>query len=333
MRVLGVNGGNGVMLHALKNDLIANIEVRSVFHTPQDIQWKSNFSVSQLKESKKFKRVDIIVGHPDCGHSSVLSYSRAKKLTNPKENKSFNLYIRQVKIHQPKLFFMENLTKMLDNFPNGIQEIFPGYRIKRFKGSVSRWGNSQFSRKRVVIVGIREDLDEEVDRLIKFPSFPENHYQTCVELSEGLGKENIDLCHVREEMDSRICLYHNGERNITCKRARRLWLTDFADKRRWPVEGMKFKNQPGVYRNLAKDYPKTVRKQNRQFNHWGLMLTPREIARIQGIPDDFVLWYNPNRKNYAINKARTTCAKTPPYEIGTWIKQTIDKIEAYVCNI
>lgn len=330
MRILGICGGNGVMLHACKEDLIANIEIRSVFYTPKDIQWSSNFSCSQLKTKKKFKRVDVIIGHPDCGHSSVLSYSRAKKLTNPKENKSFNLYIESIKVHQPKLFFMENLTKMLDNFKNGIEEVFPGYRIKYYKASVSRWGNSQFSRKRLVVVGIRKNLSPEIDRLIKLPRFPNEFYSTCGELLQDLGESNENLCHIRESLEERICLYYGGERNITSKKAKKLWLTEFKDKRRWPVVGMKFKNQPGVYRNLINDYPKTVRKQNRQFNHLGLMLTPREIARIQGIPDNFKLWYDPDRKNYSINKARTTCAKTPPYEIGLWIKQMIDKVETYV---
>jgi asparagine synthase (glutamine-hydrolysing) len=47
------------------------------------------------------------------------------------------------------------------------------------------------------------------------------------------------------------------------------------------------KNLPGVYRNLANEYPLTARKQNRQFNSLGYIMSPRELARIQGLPDDF----------------------------------------------
>jgi len=321
LRVLGVCGGNGVILHPFKDNLIANIEPRAIFHTPGQIQWQLNFpGVPMRKELQPYSDIDIIIGAPDCGHSSVLSYSRAKKLSDPKDNKSFNLFLASIIKYRPLIFMMENLPKMLDMVD--LEKILPEYRLQIKVESVSLWGNSQKSRVRLVIVGIRKDTGLK----IKWPKKPDI-FSEVRELLEGLGPEEIpSLCHVRESDESFVPLYTKTARRITVKKAREIWQTDFVDSRRWKVPHTKMVNQPGVYRLFWSDLPLTVRKQSRQFDPEGYMLTPRDIARIQGIPDEFELWYEPKRHLYCINKARATCAKTPPYEIGEWFKRQISKL-------
>ena len=105
---------------------------------------------------------------------------------------------------------------------------------------------------------------------------------------------------------------------------------EYKDKKKWPVNQGNLRNQPGVYRNFAEDLPLTVRKQNRQFNHRGDMLTPREMARIQGLPDHFKIWYDEDQHYYCINKGRTTIAKTPPYEISKWFYNIIKRIDDWL---
>lgn len=322
LRVLGVCGGNGVILHPFLDHLIANIEPRAIFHTPGQIQWQLNFpDIPMRKELQPYKDIDIIIGAPDCGHSSILSYSRAKKLSDPKENKSFQLFVESIKKYQPKAFLMENLPKLLDNVD--LSEIFPEYNIQRRVDSVSAWGNSQKSRVRLIVVGIRSDLNDRV----KWPKGPEV-FARVDDLLKGLGpKEKPELCHVRESDDSYVPLYTLEARRIQVKEARKIWQTSFKNSRRWKVPHTRMVNQPGVYRLLEGDLPLTVRKQSRQFDPQGFMLTPRDIARIQGVPDSFKLWYEPDRHLYCINKARATCAKTPPYEIGVWFKRQLNKIK------
>jgi len=327
-KILGVNGGNGVMLFPFRKQITGNIEIRSVFHTPEDIQWKLNFQVAQDKNPVKFSKalVDVIIGHPDCGHSSVLAYSRAKKLSDPKENKSFNVYVRMVRYYQPKVFLMENLPKMLSNFTDEeFQSLFPNHRLIKMVDSVAYWGNSQQSRIRLVMIGIRQDMDDSIDKEFQKP-IPSSELKSADELTKGLATPDPNLCNVREPEDHLISLYYKDRRSIEASLAQRLWLRDFKDGKRWPVEGSKFVNQPGIYINRKGDLPLTVRKQNRQFNHLGLMLTPREMARIQGVPDSFKLWYDPKRSTYSINKARVTIAKTPPMEISYWFKSILDKV-------
>jgi site-specific DNA-cytosine methylase len=329
-KVLGVCGGNGVILYPFRKELLGNIETRSAFHTPDDVQWSLNFRVAQDKEFVEYSRnaVKVIVGAPDCGHSSALAFSRAKKLSDPRKNDSFNLYLDNVRYYRPLLFLMENLPKMLNNFTDEqLKVMFPGYRLKKIIQSVSFWGNSQKSRVRLVLVGIREDLPISTDRLVTKTESRESEARSADELTRGLSYPQPEFGHVRESLASFVSLYYKDKRRITAGEARDLWLGEFKDGRHWPVYQGNLTNQPGIYINREGDFPLTVRKQNRQFNHLGLMLTPREMARIQGVPDKFKIWIDEeDRFTYSLNKARVTIAKSPPYEIGAWFKGIMDKI-------
>lgn len=325
-KVLGINGGGGVILYPFRKELVGNIEMRSLFHTHDDVQWKLNFNVPQDHSFGVHyapRMVDVIVGAPDCGHSSVLAYSRAKKFSDPKENDSLKMYVQAIDEYRPKLFLMENLPKLLETWGPDIKNVFPDYRLIIHRASVSAWGNSQVSRVRLVVIGVNKILPFSVDRYFELPKFSYN-LKTSGELISDLKNENPEICNVRENLDTEICLYYKGLRKISARLAQELWLGEFSDDKKWPVNEGNLKNQPGIYRNFEDSYPLTVRKQNRQFNHWGLMMSPREIARIQGVPDSFKLWYDGSQ--YSLNKARITVAKTPPHEIGQWFKEKLDSL-------
>jgi site-specific DNA-cytosine methylase len=326
--ILGVAGGNGVILHPFKRlHLIANIEPRAIFNTPNHAQWKLNFNEPlELNLDSTWANVNVIVGAPDCGHSSVLAYSRGKKLSDPRDNPSLQMYIASIRRYKPKLFLMENLPKMLENFGNLQRFLEKKYHLINLVEPVSAWGNSQVTRKRLVMVGIRKDLNVDlITRTINSSmlSFDNTKLQTSGQLIKGLEHENPELCNVRENDTYEIPLYYEGRRKMTTLEAKEIWGTVFKGKTRWEVNMGNMKCQPGVYRNLENDFPKTVRKQNRQFNHLGDMLTPREMARIQGVPDSFKLWYDESKSLYCINKARATVTKSPPYEIGQWFSKII----------
>ena len=149
-KVLGVCGGNGVILRPFRKNLLGNVEPRSLFHTKNQEQWKLNFGdipyMKTVHESSIFKEggVDIIVGAPDCGHSSVLAYSRAKGFSDPRKNHSLNVYAESVNFHKPELWLMENLPALLKQIKiKEIELMIPGYKIITLQESVSEWGNSQ----------------------------------------------------------------------------------------------------------------------------------------------------------------------------------------------
>jgi site-specific DNA-cytosine methylase len=331
MRILGVNGGNGVILYALKRYLIGNIECRPIFKTPNDIQWKLNFnSIPLIKDKSKalsFGDCDIIVGAPNCGHSSILAYSRAKKLSNPLNDDSFELFITTLLYYKPKIFMMENLPKSLELVPlETWEKTFPEYSFICHTGSLSKWGNSQITRVRLILIGIKKpsfkgninDIQYHFNSIYKVKSI-----KNSGELRGNLGTEEIpEIGHVREDLDTMITMYSGYK--LSLREAQEVWLK--SNNTRWSVTDRKFTTAPGVYRNLDEKYPMVARKANRQFNQLGLQLTPRELARIQGIPDRFKLYFDPNRKNFCINKGRATVTKTPPYEISKWFYKQLKKI-------
>lgn len=335
MKILGVNGGNGVILYSLRKYLIGNVEIRSVFKVPNDDQWKLNFGdiplITRAEGLTDYFTVDVIVGAPNCGHSSMLAYSRAKKLGDPMKDESLELYMITISLYKPKVFMMENLPKMLDMVPESVwRSSFPEYEFIFHKLSVTEWGNSQVNRIRLVIIGLKKTWFK--DNLSKTQYHFSNVYKVkeikiCEILSIGLDKENWDIGHIREDINDIITMYSGFK--ISLKKVQEFWLTHPTLKR-WPVHEGNFTTAPGVYRNLANNYPAVARKANRQFNDQGLQMSPRELARIQNIPDSFKIWFDENRKGFCINKGRTTVTKTPPYDIGRWFYKQLLKIKEYI---
>jgi len=326
MNVLGVQAGNGVIIHPFKEYLVGNLETRAVFHTKGNEQWLANFdgiplfkTIEQARKGIKMT-IDIIMGNPDCGHSSVLSYSRKKALSNPKDNESLNIYLRSIKRYKPKIFLLENLPKLLDTLNFDFwRKSFKQYHLIYHISSVNAWGNSQSTRIRLVIIGIRSDLCDKLQYQFN-KVYKVNQLKTTKELLAGLDKEDFKLGHVRESLDEIITLYAGFK--ISLRNAQKVWVEN-PELSRWQVTGRKFTTAPGVYRNLPDKYPSTARKANRQFNPSGLQMSPRELARIQGVPDDFIIFMDKGNLQYWINKGRASVAKCPPYEIGKWFFEVI----------
>jgi site-specific DNA-cytosine methylase len=333
IKVLGVCGGGGVILYPFLHKsfkLLANIEPRGIFGTPQQVQWKLNFNDIPLYRglAELYSEVDVIVGAPDCGHSSILSYSRAKKFADAKDNKSLTLFIKAVQeTYTPKMFIMENLEALLKNYgEEDLKEAFSNYNIKLINGPVSNFGNSQIHRKRLLVIGVRKDLPKKLLKAWYLPELNMDALKTCGQLINDLRfvYPSLKLGHVRENDNTFITIY--AGKKLKVGEIKKIWLTKHLYEKRLPVEGRNFTSAPGVYKNLEEDYPATARKQNRQFNHFGEMMSPRELARIQGLPDEFKIAMDDANIQYWINKGRTTVSKTPPHELAVYIKRTLIKI-------
>lgn len=80
MNVLGVCAGQGALLFPFRKHLIGNIEVRGVFHTPGEEQWKANFGDIPFYKGYNLpqfeERVDVIISSPDCG--GIIHYEAFK---------------------------------------------------------------------------------------------------------------------------------------------------------------------------------------------------------------------------------------------------------------
>lgn len=329
-KVLGISAGLGVSLFPFKENLIANVEGRPIFHTPGNEQWKMNFGKIPLY--KKFEKIediaykpDVIISSPDCGSGSILRYSRSKQLGDHKLNVSLRSFFLSIDQYKPKFFYFENLEGLWDSFPKAtFIELCKNYRLIEHIESVSKWGNSQINRKRLVIIGIRRDLPSKIDKYFRLPHH-EDQIKTCGELYGDLRIKNKELGHIREDINEIISIH--ARKRMSLEEIRGVWENRLKGKKRWETEkGFNFSTAPGVYRNLDNDYPATARKANRQFDDLGLTLTPRQLARVQGIPDDFGIYFDDTKPiKYWINKGRTVVTKTPPMEISLWFKKKLEK--------
>lgn len=327
VKILGVTAGLGVALYPFKDNLIGNIEPRPVFHTPLNEQWEANFPGIPLfkKDSWAPELTDVIISSPDCGSGSMLRMSRSKKMGDHKTNNSLITFLDYITQYAPKIFLFENLDGLFKSFPElEFRDILKQYRLIIHSCSVEYFGNSQKTRKRLIIVGIRNDLPKKVDKYFKKPDY-RSKIKTCIKLYGDLKESNMNLGHVREHQSLIISIYARTKMSI--RQIRLYWRQNLKGKKRWFTYGKaKFLTAPGVYRNLANDYPATARKANRQFDHKGRMLTPRQLARIMGVPDIFhIHMVEGKKKNYWINKGRTAITKGMVYEVATWFKKCLIK--------
>lgn len=332
LRVLGISAGNGVMIHPFKKYLIGNIETRGDYKTPDDIQWDLNFKNTPLHKGDTLYpdfKPNIIIGHPNCGHSSLLAYSRGKKLGNAKSDPTVFTFCETIKKVKPKLFLFENLLSLFKSFPEDeFDEIFKDYELIKYHVPMSVFGNSQLSRERLVVIGLRKDQSIFKRKNFRLPAnLPK--IKVVWELEQGLNYPDPLLCHMRESDDTVVCMEKDFKK-LNLKQIRKIWNSqEYKDKKKWDATTTgkgKMKNLPGVYRNLANSFPLTARKQNRQFNSKGNIMSPRELARIQNVPDTFKLWYDETRSQYCINKARVTVTKCPPYDLGLWFYKCVMKV-------
>ncbi len=329
--VLGVSQGAGIALYPFKHTgiILGNIEVRSEFlmgGEPKQywLNFPGTFYTKDTAHVNKINTTDILISSPKCGYSSMLALSRGKVNRSHKGEPSLELSLFAIRELQPEVFLLENLPKLLNSYSlrDFEKEFRYNYRIIIHSSSVKRWGNSQKNRKRLVIVGIRNDILKRFPKLLDELSAPrkvnkiKRVYQLL--LSHTLNG------HFRPDIDKQIAIY--GGKQMTYREIQKMWLSDPKMKRiKTPEEN--FSTAPGVFRDLVDDYPATIRSSNRCFSPEGLTYTPRQRARIMGIPDRFKI-LDPNLEpninpDTLFNKACIAVTHGPVYEIGEWFKQAL----------
>jgi len=348
LKVLGVSAGNGVLLYPFKKHVVANIEIRPAFQTENDQQWKLNFPNARLIKAKDFKNlqninvggfpqftnIDVIMGHPNCGAGSVLRLAKSKAYASSRNDVSIDLFFNAVNHYKPKFFLFENLVAIFKSYSKEeFKEIFKEYELKFLSGPVAKWGNSQIGRKRLVIVGIRRD-QKLFYKSFKLPKQENIQLSTAGALQKLLRQQlkqfsSAELFHKREP-DSTVMHMERNWKRLNLAEIREEWnKPDNQSKKSWDAETHgkgRMKTLPGVYRNRNHDYPRAVLRNNRQFDPEGNIMSPRQLANIQGLPTEFKLYYNPDKLTYCLNKARVTIAKSPPHDIGKWFYNRIKRI-------
>lgn len=330
LKVLGVCAGQGALLFPFRKHLIGNIEIRGVFHTPGEEQWKANFGDIPFHKGfclQEFdKKVDIILSSPDCGHSSVMRLSKVKELGNPKDNRSLNLVIAAILEYKPKIFLIENLPRLLSLLSRDFfEKTFKDYKLIFHERSVSDYGNSQVSRKRLIILGVHKKTGKKY-----LNAFDEVFQVKTPKLTRDLLFVSPYGSNYNIPIEKTLAMYDYRKlpekKNLTVEKIQVLWNSAFKNEKKWPIKTAKMSTLPGVYRLELDKAPLTLRPADRQFRPDGYPLGILDFKAIMGFPKAYKIFMDEGNYLYWLNKARYTIAKGSVYEISVWFKRCLKKV-------
>lgn len=331
MNVLGISAGQGGLLFPFRKRLLGNIEPRGVFHTPGEEQWKANFKDVPFYKGyclQEFdEKVDIIISSPDCGASSIMRLSKVKELGKPKDNRSLNLVIEGINYYKPKIFLIENLPRLLSLLPNKyLQEAFKDYKLIFHERSVSDYGNSQVSRKRLIIIGVHKKTGKKY-----LNAFNEVFQVKTPKLTRDLLFVSPYGSNYNIPIEKTLAMYDYRKlpekKNLTVEKIQLLWNSAFKNEKKWPIKTAKMSTLPGVYRLELDKPPLTLRPADRQFRPDGYPLGIMDFKAIMGFPKQFKIYIDQENYLYWLNKARYTIAKGSVYEISVWFKRCLKRAE------
>jgi site-specific DNA-cytosine methylase len=329
MNVLGISAGQGGLLFPFRKHLLGNIEPRGVFHTPGEEQWKANFKDVPFYKGyclQEFdEKVDIIISSPDCGASSIMRLSKVKELGKPKDNRSLNLVIEGINYYKPKIFLIENLPRLLSLLPNKyLQEAFKDYKLIFHERSVSDYGNSQVSRKRLIVIGVHKKTGKKY-----LNAFDEVFQVKTPKLTRDLLFVSPYGSNYNIPIEKTLAMYDYRKlpekKNLTVEKIQVLWNSAFKQEKKWPIKTAKMSTLPGVYRLELDKPPLTLRPADRQFRPDGYPLGINDFKAIMGFPKKFKIYIDQENYLYWLNKARYTIAKGAVGEIGYWFKECLKK--------
>lgn len=331
MNVLGISAGQGGLLFPFRKHLLGNIEPRGVFHTPGEEQWKANFKDVPFYKGyclQEFdEKVDIIISSPDCGASSIMRLSKVKEWGKPKDNRSLNLVIEGINYYKPKIFLIENLPRLLSLLPNKyLQEAFKDYKLIFHERSVSDYGNSQVSRKRLIIIGVHKKTGKKY-----LNAFDEVFQVKTPKLTRDLLFVSPYGSNYNIPIEKTLAMYDYRKlpekKNLTVEKIQVLWNSAFKNEKKWPIKTAKMSTLPGVYRLELDKAPLTLRPADRQFRPDGYPLGIMDFKAIMGFPKQFKIYIDQENYLYWLNKARYTIAKGSVYEISVWFKRCLKRAE------
>lgn len=331
--LLGICAGQGALLfpflRSKKFNLLGNIEPRSVFHTKSESQWKANFKgIPFLKgyELPEDWHPDIILSSPDCGSCSVMRLSKSKTLGDPKSNKSIQLVFQAIQYYEPALFLIENLPRLLSLISKEmLTDFFKDYKLIFHERSVSDYGNSQVSRKRLIILGVHKKTGKKY-----LNAFDEVFQVKTPKLTRDLLFVSPYGSNYNIPIEKTLAMYDYRKlpekKNLTVEKIQVLWNSAFKNEKKWPIKTAKMSTLPGVYRLELDKPPLTLRPADRQFRPDGYPLGINDFKAIMGFPKKFKIYIDQENYLYWLNKARYTIAKGSVYEVGIWFRKCIKRV-------
>lgn len=351
LRAIGLTSGIGSMLIGARKagfQVLGNIEWRQYYRFVDD-QGRNTFTHNfhgaymargfrdldpfEMYELKR-RKIDLAMGHPECGNYSILNRSKNRSKLNADAG-DIPLFLDYVADLKPNYFVMDDLPKSFYALPmSGYHERLPDYDLFPEWISNYHYGNSQRFRKRMFMIGARktegyaftpgEIYSEETlrhrigDLETKLGEVPNHDPHTLIVKPKRFK-------HLRHRLDNppwgevkkffteypqgQDCPYHTEDGKIKNRPVRKVWY----DKAAPVITSV----DPALH-------PTTC-----------LPFTIRERARIQGFPDDFVFYGTKYEDDLTWESESNTImmrqtGKAMPVEFNTFVaNQIADHIQGF----
>ena len=165
--------------------------------------------LERIENAVKGQEVDIIIGGPPCQAYSSLGRAKDENaMQDDPRNYLFESYVKVLNKYLPKFFVFENVTGMLTAKINGehivnkiVEALSENYKVK-FDPKINVLNSANYGvpqiRKRVIIIGVRKDIDIEPEEM--YAGITKTHYDP--EMCEDERNELIKYVTVREAIEA-----------------------------------------------------------------------------------------------------------------------------------
>lgn len=146
------------------------------------------------------RTIDIIIGGPPCqAYSTAGRVRNGKKMASDPRNYLFESYVKILEYYSPKFFVFENVTGLLSAqvknapiFPKVLKALGNKYKVienpEVLVHNTADYGVPQL-RKRVIIIGVRKDIDKSAEEIYK--SIIKTHWNPETLSNEKKGKKRF----------------------------------------------------------------------------------------------------------------------------------------------
>lgn len=276
----------------------------------EDIKKITNDEIRNLVKDSK---VDVIIGGPPCQGFSMAGRV-GRSFIDDERNFLFKEFVRFVSVVRPKIFIMENVSRLaIHNKGKTINEIVSefeklGYQVQ-YKVLQSAEYNVPQKRQRIFVVGTRN---------LEF-SFPAGK-RNFISVSEAIGDLPKLKSGEKSNVPNHIAMNHSNQ-----MLEKMSFIPDGGNRNSIPVEIRPKSGDSRKYIRYNSKLPSvTVTGDMRKIFHYNQnrALTNRELARLQSFPDNFVFVGNSISIQQQIGNA------VPPnlsYAIAKEVRKSIDR--------
>jgi DNA (cytosine-5)-methyltransferase 1 len=310
LTALGFTSGIGSMLIGARDagfSVLGNIEWRDYYryvdsdgHNTFTENFPGAFFTRGFRDMDPFveydlrrRRIDLAMGHPECGKYSLLNSSNKKRLDDKRDAGDIPLFLEYVADLKPRYFVMDDLPQSFIALPmKRYHELLPEYDLFPEWISNYNYGNPQKHRRRMFMIGSLK-----TENYTFVPGEKDDYSNWTVLERIGDIESMYGLLpnhdpHVTTGRSSRFCnMRHHGDRPNwgEVQTFFKKYQKEGANFRYYGPNGIKVR--PSLIR-IKYDYPSPVITGGNPHMHPTicLPLTIRERARIQGFPDDFVFY-------------------------------------------